>query len=1764
MRFFILFLVGYLFLLNPTFASDTQTVGKLLRNDGVYYVETDGILYLANPSSVTVKYAVGIEKSNIVLDTIRANKLGFIDITVPQETDLDDFVSLLKSSNDFEFVDYNSYGKLCYIPGDAHLDSQWHLSYIKAFEAWDLTIGLPSVKVAVLDSYFDVIHEDIGYGPGTGIPLYSNADPKLGWDFIDGHNNFIYIVPETHGTKVAGIIGAKTNNNIGIAGITGGNIFSPGVTMIPIRVCNDHHCFSDIVDDAIIHAVDIGANIINMSFAVARTNAIDAALYYAFQNNVVLIAASGNNDKPTPSIFFPASHQNVIAVGSIGQDTLRFVTSCYGPELNVVAPGVDIFSTTPYYGHNKYAYDTGTSFAAPQVSGIAALLFSVNPNLTNLEVKSIIESTARKVRENIYSYDYDQEYPNGLWNQYMGYGLVDAYAAVLKAQCYDANSGTQVVTGNITQNTTWSSPVFAAASITINSGTTLTVTSTVQCAPGVSFIVQPGAKLIINGGTFTNTCHETLWEGITVMGNPNQPMNQTYQGYLQMTNNAIIENAVTGITVHGGGMVVGNGAELENNITSVRFLPLAQGQSGVSGSFTNVSFSDNNHLNENAPFFVMDNCGEVVFTNCYLWHGTHSYSSKEIKIINSTATWNGNNYIATFPVSIGAGSVFKNNGTIAHFEGGVKVYPGGKLLVNGGKHVNAHPTRMWKGITVLGNRNLPMNQNNQGYLQITNNGTIRSAITGITVKGGGIVSTNGATFLNNTTGIKFEPLSSGQSGVSGTLVSTEFIVDEHYLGNLQDEPHLIMDKCGKVLVTNCVFWQPHLSSIHKGIDVINTTTQWSGEYNNVNNSPISIRSGAVFTNTGKITHLGNHVTVDPGCKLIIDGGTHTNADPNRQWPGIIVLGNAIKMLDPDIQGFVELDNNAKIENAITGITSKGGGMVFAHNTQFVNNTTGVKIEPVAASQNGMSGSFTHTDFVINANYLGDTHQNVGSHLVLNSCGDVEVIHSSFTNPHYSNIRKGIELLGTTTEWSGTNTLSCVPVLVGRESIFFNTGVIKHAEAGITVEPSGRLTVSGGTHTNAPTTRQWPGIVVLGDPNQPLNPNVQGYVELARGSRIENAVTGILAKEGGTVLTTSAQLYASPVSIQSGAILTIFENGTVLLAENSNLTIEKAGNLEINDYVLVSGLNNTETAIHVKGGNITVGEEVIFQDLTGGILLENAKNTQGLPLHDDTKYYHLSKIIFNNTPLTHRGTNINVDYCIFNPGSHVKSEIGVFKLAESVFNETTFLADHTILASGVQGKIQPESAIAITKTEFHGNNALTAIEAVNTRHFEIHSNIIRRYETGISLTGSGITQQIGVGGMFNNEVASCGTGIELFNSVSSFQNNQIQHNVHGVKLFNNSYTVFDNSNQFEQRFKNCDSLEFYASENSFPTIFRDNIIWDDDKQGVPLFYWDAILFGSLRPKDISYNCWGENFDPLEDLHPYQELNWSPANQCAGKSGTPTQGDDEIETLYKIGLIYFAEEDYTNAELTFKEIIETYPKSRFAIAALHELFALEHYTNQDFYQLNTYFTSFTQKDSVIFNTAEFLATRCYVKEREWQPAVDWYEDRIMNPPSYQDSVFAVIDLGYIHLLMEADTMGGAKSGSVRYRLEEIKPKTKQHYEENKTALLATLPQIKKSKNDKFIQNNDINIPKIEKKGIIGLCTPNPITGATTIDYEIYTKGRIEIRIYNNMGQIVKNLPLGTQIEGNYQTKVTLSDLSMGIYHYVLFLNGERVDSKKLVVN
>ena len=116
--------------------------------------------------------------------------------------------------------------------------------------------------------------------------------------------------------------------------------------------------------------------------------------------------------------------------------------------------------------------------------------------------------------------------------------------------------------------------------------------------------------------------------------------------------------------------------------------------------------------------------------------------------------------------------------------------------------------------------------------------------------------------------------------------------------------------------------------------------------------------------------------------------------------------------------------------------------------------------------------------------------------------------------------------------------------------------------------------------------------------------------------------------------------------------------------------------------------------------------------------------------------------------------------------------------------------------------------------------------------------------------------------------------------------------------------------------------------------------------------------------------------------------------------------------------------------------------------------------------------------------------------------------------------------------------------------------------KSELLATLPRIEKPKSEQPTPQPANHNPN--SAGVLGQNIPNPTNGITTISYETYTDGVVEIRIYNIMGQCVKTLPQGNLTDGKHQTTISLTGIPAGIYHYVLYVNGERADAKKMVIN
>ena len=387
---------------------------KLLKSGNALFVVKGNNSFEINQNVITVKP----KTSNWAKDKykiIRSNLLGYYDVSVPEGERIEEYYDALKQTGEFDVVKYNIFYSYCSTPNDYHVGNQWYLGTINAFNAWDLTMGSPTIKVAVIDSGIDVTHEDLGYGNDS----YSNINLLYGYNTISDN---------PHGTIIAGIIGAKANNSIGIAGIAGGN-HAEGATIYSYYV-GAYQPDGSLIDDAIIDAVNDGVNIIQMSFEGDYSQDIQEAIDYAYEHNVSVICCSGNDTSNSTSspLLFPACYDKVITVGGTDYNNERLSFSRYGDGLDVVAPGIDIISTTKTpISHLPYFSYAGTSYAAPQVTGVVALMLSINPNLTPDEVRTILRDTAYKIP--FYSSCYNS---NG-WCDEVGYGLLDAYAAVLAA-----------------------------------------------------------------------------------------------------------------------------------------------------------------------------------------------------------------------------------------------------------------------------------------------------------------------------------------------------------------------------------------------------------------------------------------------------------------------------------------------------------------------------------------------------------------------------------------------------------------------------------------------------------------------------------------------------------------------------------------------------------------------------------------------------------------------------------------------------------------------------------------------------------------------------------------------------------------------------------------------------------------------------------------------------------------------------------------------------------------------------------------------------------------------------------------------------------------------------------------------------------------------------------------------------------------------------------------------------------------------------------
>ena len=490
-----------------------------------------------------------------VIDTI--SELDLTVLKVPPAS-LESAAATLTSETLFDTVQKNYLFQAQAVPNDTLFEQQQdYLDSIRAREAWDISTGDEGIVIAVVDTGVDADHADLTGKILDGFNIFSdNADfgDVLG-----------------HGTLVAGVAAAASNNGLGVTGMAWG---SP---ILSVRVCDENgQTTSRHVAAGILWAVNQGADVINVSFAPLWSNRVirSAAQTAMFRGSLVVISA-GNGGGLTTSRGFPEA----LFVGAINTERTVASFSDQGPFVDVVAPGTSINSTRL---GDTYGLTNGTSFSAPLVSGLAALAWSTNPELRPVSIMNAITEHAIDLGGS----GKDAAY---------GYGLIDAAATV------HAASKSAVVADTVAPSIFVASPedgdrLIKRTVVAISTEDKNGVADVAMSMDGVVVAVDTRApfRVLLDPGRFDAGAHELTFVATDAVGNSSNPFT------IDVTFGEVTSNAPTTIefTNPPKGATVSGGVSIEAMVSSGAGLAtvewLIDGESvfsrGLSGTESGVSY----------------------------------------------------------------------------------------------------------------------------------------------------------------------------------------------------------------------------------------------------------------------------------------------------------------------------------------------------------------------------------------------------------------------------------------------------------------------------------------------------------------------------------------------------------------------------------------------------------------------------------------------------------------------------------------------------------------------------------------------------------------------------------------------------------------------------------------------------------------------------------------------------------------------------------------------------------------------------------------------------------------------------------------------------------------------------------------------------------------------------------------------------------------------------------------------------------------------
>lgn len=356
-------------------------------------------------------------------------------MTLNSASNLEELLNNIYKIGVFEYAEPYFIPSLLHTPNDPFTGLQYHLQIIKAFEAWDIEKGDTNVVIGIVDTGTETGHADLmntmkyNYDdPIDGIDNDNDGflDNFNGWDIGEGDNDPDYVF-DPHGIHVCGIASATTNNGTGVAGV------GYNCKFLPVKATNQFGLLTKAYQ-GIVYAADKLCKVINCSWGQPGAGGQfgqDIVNYAVNNMGAVVVAAAGNSS--AEHLYFPASYNNVISVGATDANDLKWPEATYNVHVDVTAPGHDIHST---WVNGTYLTSSGSSMAAPIVSGCIAIIASYYPQYSPFQLSQLLKLTTDNIDTLPANMPYAGKLGTGRVNLYKALTMINIPSVSMKSLNY--------------------------------------------------------------------------------------------------------------------------------------------------------------------------------------------------------------------------------------------------------------------------------------------------------------------------------------------------------------------------------------------------------------------------------------------------------------------------------------------------------------------------------------------------------------------------------------------------------------------------------------------------------------------------------------------------------------------------------------------------------------------------------------------------------------------------------------------------------------------------------------------------------------------------------------------------------------------------------------------------------------------------------------------------------------------------------------------------------------------------------------------------------------------------------------------------------------------------------------------------------------------------------------------------------------------------------------------------------------------------------